>query len=452
MAAREVLSASLSLLSTLVVARILGPEKYGVVAVSLGLFYFFTFIGRMGLNVYIVRKPELLKEEVEQILTFYNTVGIFACFLLWLASPLFGWWIGNSDVTLALRILIPAVWLDMIGMTASSMLERNLDFTKVSFIYAVAEIANYAFSVTLVTINGSYISAILGYVLQFLLFAILSHYHYPIRWGFKLSRSVLKPALKYGIFYSSSDFVLNLRSLTIPVFVSRLAGIEAAAVANVALRVVQKLLLLRFVIRKMCISVMAKLIEDQDAVKRAISQGMLYQALFMGSICAVFSGFAAWVIPALFGQEWLPSAQIFPFIGFSLIISALFDLHSAVLYASDHSREVGYFNVCYIGMIWIGCLLFLPTFGVWGYGFAEMFALPSYYLMHLFLTKFYKSPNYGPTCLTVLATIPPLFGGIWLKPWPNLALMLFCYVSLLVISPKVRTTTTKLLRTQSLKI
>ena len=218
---RRVVSALLSLLNTLIVARILGPEQYGVVAISLGIFYFLTFVGRMGLNIYIVRKPDLAKGEVEQILSFYNTVGILFCLILWLLAPAFGLWTGASQVSTALRFLIPAVWLDMIGMTASSMLERDLKFGKISLIFGISEIANYALTLTLVVFYENYLAAISGYVLQFLLYAIFSHYSHPIRWKLRWSFEALVPACKYGFSYSSSNWILNLRGLTIPLFVSR---------------------------------------------------------------------------------------------------------------------------------------------------------------------------------------------------------------------------------------
>ena len=438
MALRQILSALLSLLNTLVVARILGPKQYGIVAISLGIFFFLTFVGKMGLNTYIVRKPDLAKREVEEILAFYNTVGVLLCFLIWLLAPVFGLWTGNSQVSTALRFLIPAIWFDMVGMVASSMLERDLKFGKISFIFALSEITNYALSLTLVIVYKNYLAAVSGYVLQFLVYAILAFFYNPVRWRLRWSFESLAPACRYGFSYSSSNSILNLRSLTIPLFVSRFAGIEAAAIVNVALRVSQKLLLLRAVIRNMSISVMAKLIGEPNSLNRALNKGMLYQSLLMGSICAAFSGFSAWVIPTMFGQEWILSAKIFPFVGLSIIVSALFDLQTSVLYASDHNGEVIKFSVVNIGLIWLSCLCFLPFFGVWGYCFAEMISLPSYYLVHRSLIKYFKVPNYKPTFLVILATLPPLFGGLWLSPLYNLLLMLLSYGILLAVSSPVR--------------
>lgn len=435
---RRILSAFLSLIGTLFIARILGPEKYGVVSVSLGMYYFFSFIGRMGLHAYILRAPELFKEDAEQILAFYCTVGLLFCSILWLGAPIAGLWSGNSEVPIALRYLIPAVWFDMLAVPSSCMLQRNLEFGKYGLIYALAEVSNYIVSIIAVLLYQSYLGVVLGYIVQYVLFAVLAHFSHPIRLRFRWNWKTLAPACRYGFSFSSSNWISNLRSLTIPVFVSRFAGIEAAGVANIALRVAQKLLLLRAVIRNMSITVMAKLLDNHDSLKRALNKGMLYQVLCMGPICALFSGFSTWIIPTMFGDEWLLSAQIFPFIGFSIVVSALFDLQSAVLYASDHNREVIRFSIFNIGVIWLSCFLLLPVIGVWGYCFAETIALLTYYSIHRSLVKYFKAPNYWPVLWSLLATIPPLFGGLFLPALPNLLLMFISYGALICLCKPVR--------------
>ena len=443
---KQIISAFLSFLSILVIARILGPEEYGIVSITLGIFYFMKYIGRMGLGVYIVRQKNLFENEVEQILCFFNTVGVLVCCILWLSAPLFSIWTQKTEVLLALRLIIPAIWFDMVGSTALSMLERDLNFRTVGFINSLAEISNYIFSLGLLLIHKSYLVVISGYVLQFFLIAVLSHFCHPIRWCLRWEWKTLRSALHYGFSYSCANWILNLKSLTIPLFLSRLAGVEAVAIANVSLRITQKLLLFKDVIRNMSVSVMAKLLNNNDLIKKALTKGMLYQALIMGLICSVFSGFASLIIPFIFGEEWLLSAHLFPFISFSMILGSVFNLHSALLYASGFNRLVGYFHLCYVGILWLSSIFFIPKFGVIGYGIAEVIALPSYYVIHMFLKENFTPPDYGPVMWTILATIPPLFLGVYLHPFYNLFLIFIFYTCLFALSKNTRIIVLKALK------
>lgn len=442
---RQLLVAALSAISILVVARELGPASYGIFTIASGIFYFLIRVCRMGLNVYLVRHPDLPENGASQILGFYNTVGLAICVLLWCATPLAGWWTGRVEVTWALQCLIPAVWLDMVSSVSMSMLERELRFVEVGLIEGVAQFANYGLSIVLVLLGWGFWGPVLGTASRFVLQSALTRHFQPIAWSWHWQKQFLRPALRYGLTYSGSDWILGARNLRVPILVSRLVSVEAAGIVSIAIRLVEQLALLRLVIRRMSISVMAKLIHDPIAARSALSRGMTYQALLIGVVCVGFAGCAAWLVPLLFGEKWLPSLQIFPFIALGTLVSAIFDLHSAALYAADHNREVAQFNSWYVGILWGASLLLLPLMGLWGFGWAEVIALPSCWLIHRSLSRLMGSPNYWNAAWLVLAAAPLLFGGIFLpSPW-WFAVAAFNYGMIFLCNASIRSLTLELI-------
>jgi len=436
---RQLVSSFLSLLSALVIARVLGPKLYGILATSLGIFYFFKWTGRGGLNIYLTRKPESNNKEIEEILAFYNTVGVAFCILLWLAAPAFGGWTGEVAVVQILRWLTPAIWLDMVGGLSTALLARELRFAEVGLIDAIAQIANYSLSIPLVLLNWGYWGPVIGYFLQFLLFALLSYYRCPIKWRWRWNWKILQPALHYGFTYYCSNWILTFRSLTVPLIISRLAGMEAAGIASISIRIVQQISLLRQTIAEMSISVMGKFMTDLEKVRHIISKGMAYQALVMAPACATFACFATWIIPTFFGKQWLSSTQLFPFIALAACVGAIFDLHNSTLYAAGLNREVAIQNLGYVGSLWVGSALCTPPLGLLGYGVAEILAMPSYFLIHKSLAKLYGSPNYWNAFLITLAAVPALVGGVWLPPLLGFGILIVSYGMLFILNQSVRT-------------
>lgn len=414
---RQILAAGLSMVSILVIARVLGPANYGIVTITFGFFFFFAFSGRLGLNTYLIRQPDLDEAIPSQVLAFYNTVGVGLCILLWVAAPLAGWWTKEPNVTLALRCIIPGIWLHAVSRAIIGMLERDIRFVEVGLIEFVSQMGNYLFAVPFVLVlnaqNNPYmfLGPIIGTVLQFAIQTLLAQYLYPMKWSWRWRLEDIKPALHYGLMFSLSDSILNVRTLRVPVLVSSFLGVEAAGITSVAIRLVDQLALLRLVIRRMSISVIAKLLEDTDATRNAITKGMAYQALLIGPICAGFACIAAWIIPLMFGDAWLLSAEIFPLIALGALVSAIFDLHASTLYAAGHNREVAIANLWYVGSLWLGCAALLPVMGLWGYGVSELLALPSFWVIHRSFSKFYGQPDYRPALLLILAAIPPLLLG-----------------------------------------
>ena len=445
---RQLIVSGLSLVNILIIARLLGPERYGIVTIVLGFFYFLTPTLKLGLQVYLVRKPNLLKNEPGQIVAFYNTVGVAVIALLWSAAPLMGWWTNTSEVTLALRCVLPALWLDQVSRVSITMLERELRFAQVGLIEALAQIANYLLSVILVLMGWGYWGPIAGTILRYIVQGLLAYSFYPIPWRWRWQWKFLKPALNYGLSYSSSDWLLNLKNLRVPLLVSRLLGVETAGFISIAVRLSDQLSILRMVVRRMSISVMAKFIDNPEKTRNVISQGMAYQALLIGSVCATFSCISVWIIPIMFSKEWLISAQIFPFIALGTMVGGIFELHASTLYATGHNYEVARRNLWFVGILWLATLLLLPWLGLWGYGLAEIIALPSYYWIHLSIAKLFGSPNYWNAFWLTLASATPLIGGAFLPPVIGIGLLTVSY-GLLLFNSSIRK---MLIKTSKLKI
>ena len=435
---RQLLGSALSLVSVLVIARVLGPERYGVVAVASGILYFTFSTGKLGLEVYLIRQPDLPEDGSEQILAFYNTVGAAFCVLLWLAVPVFGLWTGQSVVAEVLRWLVPVVWLEMVSSASISMMERELRFAEVGLIETLAQIANYMLAVPLVLLNWGYWGPIAGLGLQFTLLAIIGYYCYPISWRWRWRWQFIRSALRCSLAYSGSNFIATLKGLTLPLFVSRLAGLEAVGIISIAIRFVDQLGMLRLVVYRLSISVLAKLIGNPDSTRHAISRGIIYQGLLVGPLFAVFSCCAAWVIPLAFGKDWLPSIHVFTFIAFATLINTVFNLHFSALYAAGHNRDVAKFNLWYVGVFWLACWVLLPVLGSWGFAVAEIVALPSYILIHRSLLQLCGVPDYWDGFWVVAATTPALLAGPWLPSAVGLGVLIISYGLLFLLRKSVR--------------
>lgn len=434
---RQIFSAGLSLVSILVLARVLGPQQYGIVAIALGIFYFLIWTSKLGLHVYLIRQPDLPQDAPAQVLAFFNTVGAGFCLLLWAAAPLFGSWTGQQEITGVMRWLPLPVWCEMVASVAISLLERELNFARVGLIETVAQTCNSGLAIALVLSGWNYWGPIAGLIVQYVLLVILAHLSRPVSWRWRWHSEVIHPALRYGLTFTGSDWILSLRLLTVPLFVSRLLGVEAAGIASIAVRLVDQLALLRIVTRRLSISVLAKLTGQPARIRQAISRGMAYQAMLVGLVCAGFSCCAAWLIPLMFGAEWLPSVQLYPLVALAGLVGSLFDLHTSALYAAGHNREVARLNAVCIGVIWLMTWLLLPLLNVWGYGIAELMAIPCYGLIHQSLTQLCGTPDYRNALWLVLAATPALLLGPWLPTVWGLGLLALGYGVVLAI-PDVR--------------
>lgn len=449
---RQILVAVLSLVNVLVVARALGPAQYGIVTITLSILYFLNRVLKLGLPAYLVRVPDLPSNLSQQMMAFYNMLGLIVCVLLWFIAPVFSWWTGANDVTLALRGSLPAVWLCMVSWISVSLLEREVRFVEVGIVEAVSQLLNYFVSITLVLMGWGFWGPVVGAVARYLARTLLAYRYHPVslfhwRWQWL----TLKPALRYGLAYSGSDWLLSLKDLRNSLLVSRLIGIEAAGIVGIAIRLVEQLAMLRLIVIRMSISVMAKLVSDLEKTRTTISKGMAYQAMLIGPVCALFACVSEWVIPLMFDERWLASANIFPLIAIGVLISSLFDIHASTLYAAGKIRDVAVLNFVYVGSLWGISALLMPGFGVWGYGMAEVLALPSFFIVHRSIRSFCGSPNYWDAAWIVVTTIITLVSSIFLSPVISTSIFIVSYGIIYLLNLEIRKLALELVQSVSKK-
>lgn len=117
-----------SWVSTIIVARILTPDDYGLMA-TVGIFTgLLTLLVEMGLAQGLIQKTEISSEEEDGI--FYISVfsGIFVYLCLYAIAPFIARFYANSDLTNLLRLGAVALILGSLKVVPFSMAMRQMNF------------------------------------------------------------------------------------------------------------------------------------------------------------------------------------------------------------------------------------------------------------------------------------------------------------------------------------
>ncbi|MEJ7654655.1 MAG: oligosaccharide flippase family protein [Chloroflexia bacterium] len=93
-------------------------------------------------------------------------------------------------------------------------------------------------------------------------------------------------------------------------------------------------------LHRLCMAAFAKIQSDRTRLRRALEEAMALQVLAVGPLFAGFALAAPFVLPTLFGSEWAPVLDVFPFIALGYLTNAVFNMHSAVLYVLRQNRNM----------------------------------------------------------------------------------------------------------------
>jgi len=414
LAGRQIAGIILRLIAVFVVTRIIGPYQYGLSAACLGIFFYVQSFGTWGIDVYLLRKPEeLTQEELDQGFTLLLVVGlVFGCAMLIFRGAL-AQATGMPEIKTMYGVLAATVPFSLVYLPAMVRLDRALDFKRVSINELVSQTLQYAIALPLAFAGLGAWSLVIGFVFSNVALCVLTYQSVEWRprlyWNSLLARQMLG----YGLGYSSSIWVWQLRSLVNPVLVGRLAGAEAVGYVGLAIRICEVLSFVRSAAWRIAMAALAKLNLDPERLRRSITEGMRLQTLAVGVPLAGFAIVAPYVMPVAFGIRWSPALRVYPFIAVGYLVSSVFNLHSSVLYLLRRNWSVTAFHSVHVIVFAGTAAVLVPRLGILGYGYAEIATLGSYLLLHYFIQQQIGSPSYGigaiwcgtATCVLILSAL-----------------------------------------------
>lgn len=429
---RQAIGIVISVVGVLLVTRIIGPRQYGLFAAGAGMMTFLYTFGTWGLDVCLLRKMEDPEEkEFHQAFTLLLLIALTLCVGVITLRQVIATFLKMPEEASLIFVLALGIPLNLLALPAVVKLDRNLNFKQVAFNELVSQIAYYTIAVPLALRGGGAWAPVFGFLTQQSSLLILSYWTARFRPGFHWDGRLIKQMLGYGLSYSTSIWVYQLRNLVNPIIVGRFAGAEAVGYVAVGVRIATLLSFAKSATWRLAMPALAKLNQNATRLRNAITEGMRFQAVAVGFPLASFSLLAPFLIPLGFGHDWISATKVFPLIAVGYLSNAMFNLHASVLYMLQKNWRVALFNIVHV-VLFAGSAAFLvPRVGFVGYGWAEVVALLSYPVLHSYVVVELGRPSYTAGALWYGASLIVVISGTINSPIRYVALGL-AFLPLLV--------------------
>ncbi len=365
-----VVTAALQVAVTAVLARMLTPEAFGLVAMAAVVLRFGQYFAQMGVGQAIVQRPELLDGHVAAGFWASTIIGGLFAAAVWLGAPLGSMLLDSTDLTLVLRWMSLSFVISGTSTTSFGILRRKMRFRAI----ALTEIAAYV-----IGYGGSLILAFLGVGVWALVFAGLAQatvasvvYNLiarprlvpPLRW------QPYRELLGFGTAVSAISFLEFLSSNLDTMLVGRLMGSTQLGYYSRALS------LAGLPMRYMSTSLSRVLLPGFSRIQRDLPRaGRAYislTAVFAGigmPVALGMAGAANEVIGVMLGSQWAASVPVMRVVALAAVAAMLSHFGGILLEGTAHLREkailrVGQFLV--LGPM----LIVMARYGLVGYATA----------------------------------------------------------------------------------
>lgn len=349
----------LSVATGVLLAHLVPPDQFGRVAVTIVISELALALANQGAGSVLVQRRVLERAHVQATAMLALISGIalsLATFVLApvLATPLFG-----EETAALFQLLSPAFAIAAIGIVPLALLERELDFRRISLIEVTTVLAGSAASVALALLGLEAAAYVLGFVVGLAVWAVLLIVVGPAvlpRWRPREMREVAAFGLPAGL---ASMAMVGYGNIDYLILGARLSPAQVGYYYRAYTLGVQYEAKISDIIARIAFPIYSRT-ESVAHMRDVRSRVVRINAAVIYPILAVFIAVAPELVPWLFGPQWEPAvlpAQILAVAGMARMVN---NGTPPLLLAAGRPRALLAFNLCRLAALAAAVLVAVP--------------------------------------------------------------------------------------------
>lgn len=351
-----------------VLARLLTPEIFGLIAIASLVIAFASYFVKLGMGAALIQKEHLSSEEISFALTFSMGLGLLAAVLLALFSPFIASLFNKPDSASIIAVMGLSLWFSSVLTTMTGLLRREMEFKYLSITNIAQTIFVGVFSIIMAKLGFGIWSLawplIISQLLVMILLFIKIKKTQPVRLSFSFSEH--GHLIQFGTRITFISILEYFGSNLDTIFVGRLFSTSQLGLYNRAYKLAylpsENLITS---ITSVMFPVFSRLQKEPNRFKETQNKLFLFIGIISTCISMGMVPAARDIIIVLLGSQWLDSAPVLmiilfavPFDFMSVSIAITFD-------ASGKLREKTMIQTITIIALLIGYTLF-NKFGLIG--------------------------------------------------------------------------------------
>lgn len=310
----------LQLVFMAVMARLLEPAHFGLVAIANVSLRFFSYFAQMGIAPALIQKPTLEDADVHAALVL--SLGISSCFFLLAvgAAGMIERFFEMAGLSLIIQVLAISFIVVGISSVSSGLMRRKGAFKEL----AVIEIASYVCGYGLIGLTAAYYGAgvwalVAAFMTQTIVTATLSYalIRHPI--GLSHTKEHRSHFLSYGGRYSIIGFIEFLSSNIDALIIGKLLGATSAGYYSRALLLANMPVQQPAnVLTKVLFPIMSSMGSQHEKQSISLQLSVLLIGSYAFSAGAGIYLAAPGIVKVMLGDKWLEAIPILQILAWSV--------------------------------------------------------------------------------------------------------------------------------------
>lgn len=311
---------SIWFIRTIILARLLAPEDFGIMGIALVAISAFQVFTQTGFQTALIQKKERADEYLDTAWIVSVLRGAILSLILFLAAPYVAIFFNQEGTELVLKVLILTVFISNTANIGIIHFRRNLEFRK-QFIYEISgALSNFLVSVPFALIWRSVWALVAGSLAESFVMFFVSYLTQPFRPRLRFEFSKAKELFQFGKWILAMAIIEFISLQGDNAFVGKLLGATALGYYEMAFRFGNMPLQEIGSIARIAFPAYSRLQDNRLKLKDAYIRVLRFNTFFTAPIAGGLYILAPEFTIVFLGNKWAPIIPALQILSISAIV------------------------------------------------------------------------------------------------------------------------------------
>jgi O-antigen/teichoic acid export membrane protein len=332
----EVVSGISSLAGSIIAARVLAPDDFGLMGIVLLTISILEALSKTGFKNALIQRADDIDDLLDVAWTWHVVRGVALGGLVVAAAPFLADWYGKPVLFPLLAVSASYVILQGLQNIGTVFFSRDLDFKKIFLINSLRSVVRLGVFIPAILILENVWALLIGFVGGSVVALVISYIAHPYRPSLEWNWTKAKKLINFGKWITGLSIIGFVNTEGDDVFVSKFLGAEALGFYRLAYEISNwPATKVTHVLSKVSFPTYSRLQDDEEALRAAFKGVMRSTLLISGAVTALVWIMAPYIVDLIIGEKWTPIIPLIKILAVAGLVRSVAALGGALFQAAN---------------------------------------------------------------------------------------------------------------------
>jgi O-antigen/teichoic acid export membrane protein len=344
----SVFNAILQIVQLAILARLLNPTDFGLMAIVMVVIGFSSMFIDMGISNAIIYKQNVSENQLTTLYWLNIVVGVFLFLIILIIAPFIAVFYESSQLNYLIKLVGVTFIIQPFGQQFMILLQKELNFSLITIIQTTSRFFSFLVTIIMAYYELGVFSLAYGVIIYAILSTILLMYYGKNIYKPKLyfNKLDIQDFLSFGIYQMAEKAMNYFGTQFDTILIGRLLGIEVLGVYNLAKNLASKpTTIINPVITKVTFPVMSKISEDTKKLREVYLKTINYLTLLNTPIYLLITLLAQPIVVLMFGNVWVEAIPLVQILAIGFLLKSIGNPAGSLLLSKGKANIAFYWNL-----------------------------------------------------------------------------------------------------------